>query len=127
MRLQAAPETIVKILKPTFLVACGGLVAASLASPAFATEPFDGSWSVNASTETHSPRCKDRAVSLLVENGDVKYAGLMSAFVSGTVDRNGKLLAQIARISVRGRLSESSGSGAWQSPNCTGTWTAHRD
>ena len=116
-----------KILRSTFLAACGGLLAASSASPGFAGESFDGAWRVNASTETQNPRCKDRSVSLRIEDGDVRYAGLLSGLVSGTIDRDGKLLAQVARIRVNGTLSGGSGSGAWQSPNCTGTWIAHRD
>jgi hypothetical protein len=115
-----------KILKSTFLVACAGLLAVSFASRGFGEEVFDGAWQVNASTETQNPRCKDRSVSLLVEDGNVRYAGLLSGLVSGSVDGEGKLVAQMARISVSGQLLESSGSGAWRSPNCTGTWTAHR-
>ncbi len=113
-------------MKIRLLAACGGLLVAISSTPAFAADSFDGAWRVNASTETQNPRCKDRTVSLRIEDGDVRYAGLLSGLVSGTIDRDGKLVAQVAKIRVSGTLSRGSGSGAWQSPNCTGTWTAHR-
>jgi hypothetical protein len=117
----------VKILKSIHLFAWGGLLAGSFASSGFGGEAFDGTWRVNASTKTQDSRCKDRSVSLVVEDGNVQYVGLLSGLVSGKVDRQGALVAQIARIRVSGTLSEGFGSGAWQSPNCAGTWTAHRD
>ena len=116
-----------KILKFIHLFAWGGLLAGSFASSGFGGEAFDGTWRVNASTKTQDSRCKDRSVSLVVEDGNVQYVGLLSGLVSGKVDRQGALVAQIARIRVSGTLSEGFGSGAWQSPNCAGTWTAHRD
>jgi len=100
------------VLRILFLAACGGLLAALSVAPAFAAESFDGAWRVNASTETANPRCKDRTVSLRIEDGDVRYAGLLSGLVSGTIDRDGKLRAQVAKIRVSGTLSGGSGSGA---------------
>ncbi len=116
-----------KILKSILLFAWGGLLAGSFASSSFGGEAFDGIWRVNASTKTQDSRCKDRSVSLVVEDGNVKYVGLLSKLVSGKVDRQGALVARIARIHVSGTLSDDFGSGVWQSPNCAGSWTAHRD
>ena len=116
-----------KTLKSIHLFAWGGLLAGSFASSGFGGEAFDGTWRVNASTKTQDYRCKDRSVSLVVEDGNVQYVGLLSGFISGKVDRQGALVAQIDRIQVSGTLSGDFGSGAWQSPNCTGSWTAHRD
>jgi hypothetical protein len=117
----------VKILKSIFLFVSGGLLVGSFASSGFGNEAFDGTWRVKASTKTEDSRCKDRSVSLVVEDGNVQYVGLLSGLVSGKVNRQGALVARIARIHVRGTLSEGFGSGSWQSPNCAGTWTAHRD
>ena len=116
-----------KILKLMLLFAWGGLLAGSSSSSVFGAEAFDGIWRVNASTKTQDSRCKDRSVSLVVEDGNVQYVGLLSRLISGKVDRQGALVARIDRIHVTGTLSDDFGSGTWQSPNCAGSWTAHRD
>ena len=116
-----------KILKSIHLFAWGGLLAGSFASSGFGGEAFDGTWRVNASTKTQDSRCKDRSFSLVVEDGNVQYVGLLSRLVFGKVDPQGALVAQIDRIRVSGALSGDFGSGIWQSPNCVGSWTANRD
>jgi hypothetical protein len=117
----------VKILKSIHLFAWGGLLAGSFASSGFGGEAFDGSWRVNASTKTQDSRCKERSFSLVIEDGNVQYDGVPSGLISGNVDPQGTLVAQIDRIQISGTVSGDFGSGAWQSPNCTGSWTAHRD
>ena len=95
--------------------------------PAFAAEPFDGTWSVYAVPETQDARCVGRSASLRVEGGDIKYAGLFSGIASGKVDARGKLVAQVAKVRVSGKLASGAGAGTWRSPNCAGTWTAQRN
>jgi hypothetical protein len=104
-----------------------GAAAISFVVPAMAAQPFDGTWSVQAVPETHNARCVNRSVALRVEGGDIKYAGLLSGIASGKVDARGKLVARIAKIRVSGKLVSATGSGAWRSPNCAGTWTAQRN
>ncbi len=67
-----------KTLKSILPFAWGGLLVGSFASSGFGGEAFDGSWRVNASTKTQDSRCKDRSISLVVEDGSVKYVGLLS-------------------------------------------------
>jgi hypothetical protein len=116
----------VKILKSIHPFAWAGLLACSFSSSGIGGEAFDGIWRVNATTKTQDSRCKDRSFSLVVESGLVQYFGPLSALASGKVDSQGAVVAKIGRIRVGGALSEGSGMGKWHSPNCTGSWTAHR-
>ena len=111
----------------SILPAAIGAAAITLAVPALAAQRFDGTWSVQAISETQNARCVNRSVALRVEDGDIRYAGLLSGIASGKVDGRGKLVAQIAKIRVSGKLVSATGSGAWRSPNCAGTWTARRN
>jgi hypothetical protein len=115
----------VKISKPTFLLASGAL-AVALAAPAIAAQRYDGDWRVNVKSRSGGTSCMATTVSLRVEEGNVKYAGLFSGLVSGRVDDRGRLHASMAKVRVSGRLNEATGSGAWKSPNCAGTWNATR-
>jgi hypothetical protein len=96
-------------------------------NPTFAENPFDGAWQVVVSAHTPKPRCKGRSIALRVDNGTVKVAGLLGGFVKGKVESSGELSAQLARIEVSGKLENDEGAGFWQSPNCNGTWSAHRE
>ena len=87
---------------------------------------FDGTWRVSVSTDTANARCKERTVSLRVEDGQVRYDGFLGAAASGRVTPSGEISAQIARVRVAGRLIENRGSGAWRSKNCVGTWSARK-
>ena len=78
-----------KTLKFILFFAWGGLLAGSFASSGFGGEAFDGAWRVNARTKTQDSRCNDRSISLVVEDGNVQYVGLLSGLVSGKVDRQG--------------------------------------
>ena len=99
--------------------------AVTLAS-AQASGSFDGTWRVSVSTDTENAKCKERTVSLRVEDGRVSYDGILGGLASGTVEASGEITAQIAKVRVAGRLSEDIGSGAWRSKNCVGTWSARR-
>jgi hypothetical protein len=91
-----------------------------------ASSSFDGTWRVSVSTDTDNPKCKERTVSLRVEDGRVSYDGFLGGIASGTVGASGEITAQIAKVRVAGRLSEEFGSGEWRSKNCVGTWSARR-
>jgi hypothetical protein len=102
------------------------LMSAATMAPAEAATSFDGTWRVSVSTDSAHPRCQERTVSLRVEDGRVRYDGLLAGIASGTVAASGEITARIAKVSVAGRLAEDSGSGEWRSKNCVGTWSARR-
>ena len=112
-------------------LACAG---AGVAGPAFATTPYDGSWSVVIMTR--SGECQPTVrYGVEISNGVVaNSSGSNEADVSGQVSRRG-----MVRVSVRaggawadgsGRLGINSGGGVWQgqgsSGACEGTWAAER-
>ena len=105
-------------------------------SSAFASAPsgaFDGEWSVLIMTR--SGAC-DRAFRYGVEirNGEVLNAGGAPVDLEGHVARNGAVRVTIAAGTQEahgaGRLSRTSGGGAWQGQGsagtCAGTWEAER-
>jgi hypothetical protein len=114
----------VKTRKFSALIA-GGIVAA-LAMPALAAQPFDGDWHVSVKSRNKNPGCIATTVALRVDEGNVSYAGMFGGLVSGKVDRAGRLHARMAEVKVSGKLVADSGSGAWKSRNCAGTWQARR-
>jgi hypothetical protein len=126
VRIVAGPfqEKVVVNIRAKLVVAC---TSALMAFPVLAAQPYDGAWRVNVDAKTVNARCTDRSVSLRVEEGNVRYAGLLSGLVSGKVARDGRLKAQMAKVVVSGKLSGASGSGAWRSPSCAGTWRAYRE
>jgi hypothetical protein len=119
----------------TWLLAGALAVAgAGVAGPAFASSPYDGTWSVVimtrvgacAPTVRYGVEISNGTVINSVDNGQ--------ADVSGQVSRRGAV-----RVSVRaggawadgsGRLGLNSGGGVWQgqgsSGACEGTWVAER-
>ena len=86
---------------------------------------YDGAWRVSVVSD---PGCTDRYdVAVRVTDGTLRYESLiMSAFGSGTVSGNGRLVARIANVRINGKLGGRTGSGRWHSPDCTGSWTARR-
>lgn len=107
---------------------------ATLAVPAAsAAEPFDGAWSVVASTETGSCAGPHR-YPIAIRNGELRDAGTHDGVqASGRADRDGRVSGTIrtglARIAVNGRLRGSTGTGQWALgglKSCTGRWTAKR-
>ena len=93
---------------------------------------YDGNWSVEVITERGG--C-DRAYRyrIVIENGNARYAGGSDFTVSGGVQANGAVRAEISRGSnsarVVGRLVGGHGNGTWftagPSP-CGGRWNAER-
>jgi hypothetical protein len=110
------------------------IAAAGFTRPAFASTPYDGSWSVVIVTRAGACEPTVR-YGVEISNGTVvNSAGSNQADVSGQVTRRG-----ILKVSVRagdawadgsGRLGMYSGSGVWQgqgsSGACEGTWVAER-
>ena len=94
---------------------------------------FDGSWSVEVITERGD--C-DRAYryGLVIEGGQVRYAGGADFTVTGRVQPNGAVRGSIARggsrADVVGRLATGgAGNGTWTTAggrSCGGRWNAER-
>src|ERR1700743_275293 len=102
------------------------LLTGSLSTPAFAQQPYDGTW--NVTIVTNSGSCEPTASSTLtVTDGKISAAG---ANVSGSIGREG-----LVRVSINGayanvQLSGNAGSGKWNGASggipCSGRWEASR-
>jgi hypothetical protein len=99
-----------------------------LATPAAASKPFDGQWSVQIAS-SNSACTNGASVSIGINNGQVA-SNTASVAASGRVADAGTinvtLSSGIKRAVGFGRLSGSSGSGTWRAATCSGTWTAQR-
>ena len=105
----------------SFLVLAGSLIA-----PAFAQQPYDGTWSVTIVTNSGS--CDPTASSTLtVTEGKISAAG---ANVSGSIGREGLVRVSINGAYANGQLSGNAGSGKWNGASggipCSGRWQASR-
>jgi len=116
--------------------ACALLVATMAtfgpAGVASAGSPFDGRWSVVIETERGN--C-DRAYryGLLIQNGNVSYAGDSAFEVRGRVVNTGAVHVRVSRGATyadgHGRLGRDNGSGVWHGVGdgvCSGHWIAER-
>src|ERR1700760_2409190 len=105
----------------SFLVLAGSLIA-----PAFAQQPYDGTW--NVTIVTKSGGCEPTASSTLtVAEGKISAAG---ANVSGSIGREGLVRVSINGAYANGQLSGNAGSGKWNGASggipCSGRWQATR-
>lgn len=96
------------------------------------TNPFDGAWSVTATTESGSCSGPYR-YPIVIRGGSVDDAGDNDVDASGQAGRDGRIAGTIrqglANVSVKGRLSGSTGAGRWTLTGlaaCSGRWTARR-
>jgi hypothetical protein len=108
------------VLLPLLILATAGVTVSPLVAG-----NYDGAWRVSVVSD---PGCTDRYdVAVRVEDGTLHYESLiMSAFGSGTVSGSGRLTARIANVRIHGKLAGRTGSGRWNSPDCTGSWTARK-
>jgi type 1 fimbria pilin len=102
------------------------LLAGSASAPAFAQQPYDGTWSVTIVTKSGS--CEPSASSTLtVAEGKISAAG---ANVSGSIGREGLVRVSINGAYANGQLSGNAGSGKWNGASagipCSGRWQASR-
>ena len=102
------------------------LLAGSLSAPAFAQQPYDGTWNVTIVTKSGS--CEATANSTLtVTEGKISAAG---ANVSGSTGREGLVRVSINGAYANGQLSGNAGSGKWNGASggipCSGRWQASR-
>ena len=107
--------------------ACFALaLAAAATAPAFAQQPYDGTW--NVTIVTKSGNCEPTASStLLVTDGKISGAG---ANVSGSIGHEGLVKVSINGAYANGQLSGKTGSGKWNGASagipCSGRWEASR-
>lgn len=120
-------------MKPTarrlIIATAAAAVSLSAGFVANAASSFDGRWAVRVVAE--SDACDDNySVSLRIDEGRITYGGLFGAAASGKVKEDGRLAVTVSsrgdRVRAIGALSGSRGSGHWESPNCTGRWTAEK-
>jgi len=105
---------------------CALLLAAT---PAAASSPFDGSWSVKIVTQKGT--CDSGAtVPIRVSNGSIA-SDLPVVKVSGQVAGNGNLSVNVGHglehANGVGRLTDATGSGTWKGGLCSGIWTASKN
>jgi hypothetical protein len=108
------------------LICAAAIATGSLAAPAFAQNPYDGSWQVTIVTKSGS--CEPTASSMLtVSDGKISAPG---ANVSGTIGREGLVRVSINGAYANGQLSGNAGSGKWNGASagipCSGRWEASR-
>jgi hypothetical protein len=101
-------------------------VAATTATPAFAQQPYDGTWHVTIMTKSGS--CEPTASSTLtVTEGKISAPG---ADVSGSIGREGLVKVSINGAYANGQISGNAGSGKWNGASggipCSGRWEASR-
>jgi type 1 fimbria pilin len=101
-------------------------LAGCLSAPAFAQQPYDGTW--NVTIVTKSGGCEPTASSTLtVSEGKISAAG---ANVSGSIGREGLVRVSINGAYANGQLSGNAGSGKWNGASggipCSGRWQASR-
>jgi type 1 fimbria pilin len=101
-------------------------LAATIATPALAQQPYDGTWNVTFMTKTGS--CEPTASSTLtVTEGKISAAG---ANVSGSIGPEGLVRVSINGAYANGQVSGKAGSGKWNGASggipCSGRWEASR-
>jgi hypothetical protein len=135
-KIASKPEGGEAMLRPHLrsgLYACALVLAGlTVADPAFARSPYDGAWSVVVMTRGGACQSGMR-YGVQIVNGQV-VGGEGGASVQGRVAPSGAVSVAVqaggqwARGS--GRLSMSSGGGAWRGQGsagaCQGTWAAQR-
>ena len=113
-------------LNRMFAYVCAPVLAAGLAAPAFADNPYDGLWHVTIVTKSGS--CEPTASSTLtVSDGRISASG---ANVSGSIGREGVVRVSINGAYANGQLNGNAGSGKWNGASagipCSGRWEASR-
>ena len=112
-------------MKPLFAMAAVAAISA-LSAPAFAQQPYDGTWNVTIVTKSGS--CEPTASSTLtVTEGKISGGG---ANVSGSIGHEGLVRVSINGAYANGQLSGNAGSGKWNGASggipCSGRWQASR-
>jgi hypothetical protein len=102
-------------------------LASPLATPAAASTPFDGEWSVHIAAS--SSECGNgQTVAIGISNGQVTSPMVpASGRVADAGNISVTLASGIKKATGFGHLSGTSGSGTWRGALCSGTWTASRN
>jgi hypothetical protein len=102
------------------------LLTGLASAPAFAQQPYDGTWNVTIVTKSGS--CEPTASStLIVTEGKISASG---ANISGSIGHEGLVRVSINGAYANGQLSGNAGSGKWNGASggipCSGRWQASR-
>jgi hypothetical protein len=123
-------QNAIRLARTFPLMGLGAVLALALpATPVAAGTPFDGVWSVQAS----SSECSDLRVPIQVAGGVVSYAGSFGAQANGRVAPDGQLQVSFSYrrdvVTAQGALNGTRGYGSWFSPtlNCSGSWVASKE
>jgi hypothetical protein len=107
--------------------------AGSTIGNAHADTSFDGAWSVQIMVDRGDCKPVDRLM-VDIREGAIQYSGDSTVSIQGQVVNSGAVRVRLAhgdhRANGSGRLSGSSGAGAWHGTGmasaCTGRWSAER-
>jgi hypothetical protein len=120
------------MLRLGFALLVAATAAVNCVQAASSVASYDGRWSVVIET-THGNCDRAYRYGLLIQNGNVSYAGDSAFDVRGQVASNGAVHVRVARggsfADGNGRLLRDSGSGSWRGVGdgvCSGRWFAER-
>ena len=107
----------------------GFLVAGLAPAPASAqaSNAFDGTWSVQSTTQRGA--CQPRRFNVSIEEGEISFGPFTA---NGGVGPRGRVSASYEALgrslSAQGRLTPTRGGGTWTSASrgCSGRWSAQR-
>jgi hypothetical protein len=106
------------------------LLFLAAAPPAFAAEPFDGTWTI--STATLRGACSAYSLDIGIVNGRVQTPSGVLVSGSGSVSPKGRVFVRFVAgsdvISASGQASRGTASGRWVAPTlaCSGRWSGQR-
>ena len=101
-------------------------------STAWAQQPFDGRWNIQA-VPSKGACTRVHRYALLIENGTIRGSTPRRVTIKGKLDPSGHVQGTAERnktkVEVTGSLSGRSGSGHWITAgrlNCSGQWRAEK-
>ena len=112
------------------LVLAGALVLTLSSNEASAQQQFNGTWNIEVIPQRGNCN-KGLSFPVLIQNGQVRYAGAEGLGVTGAITARGVIRGSVGvgpiQASVVGRLSRRTGAGTWAasgSVDCSGRWQA---
>ena len=131
--MSSSTRAVVRPLRASLFVSAMALAGAGIAGPAFASTPYDGSWSVVITTQGGACEPTVRYGVQIVDGTLINAAG-GAAEVRGQVSRQGFVSVTVRSGNAwavgSGRLSRQTGGGSWRGEGsggaCEGSWVAER-
>ncbi len=106
------------------------LAALSITSPVLAAQPYDGDWTLSASTRDGT--CSAYTFEVGIVDGRIQTPSGVMISGSGQVSPKGRIavtfVAGSNAINASGQASNATASGRWEAPTlaCSGSWSAQR-